>query len=697
MTRAHADNAARRADLQRRAAARAGHAAQRAVAVARQAKLARRYETLGRVPHASKDPGLISPDTGRFRPRFVKQAERIFGADSDLYAFIDEQVASVKKKAGRPAHLETRTVCMLLWLHVVVSKDFFILNSMTSVVDRLDWRTQRDLGIDCDRRGRATPLTYDKLLDAFHRIADAFDPYAEGLDDDERRRRETKRLELLRRLCRMSLIDAPTWNGNGAVDTTLKWAWERPPGAKSKTRLTEREGQPAVPLGEALAGLDPNDAFTDADILKLAAVSPAPARKKHRPSTWSRGSGWVGRDKAHKSVFGVGLSTLTCLDEDGPAVIRGFDVHHAAANPADIGYRIVEDLYNERVADPAVMADVEAGRTRLLGDITADPAYGMMPERWHLKLRHLDANCLYRLHKGNQAGSKWVTVGRGKTREDVLTEDGAPVCRCTPAALRNRQYPHYPSSRARIDAFAKETLRLDRWRWQSSSAWRPVMARDKKTGQMVQATTPEGRPLYEREFRAPHGTLNVDGQRGGCEHCVTASGAPAVDDAGREKVRCCTVASHIFEDGLLPALQEPYFATPDWFVKLHAHNRVEGSFGIAKNLAVLNWGRQYHRFVGVARESLVAAFVVMAYNFHLVRTWQYRQRLAEAAGPAPFDLEAAAGNGGAAGDTPSTPATVAKAPAGRARTRKAPVTGPPKQRRGPKGLPMLGDPPTAAE
>lgn len=40
-----------------------------------------------------------------------------------------------------------------------------------------------------------------------------------------------------------------------------------------------------------------------------------------------------------------------------------------------------------------------------------------------------------------------------------------------------------------------------------------------------------------------------------------------------------------------------------------------------KNLAVVNWGRDYHLFVGLARESIVAAFAIMAYNFQVTRTW----------------------------------------------------------------------------
>ena len=40
-----------------------------------------------------------------------------------------------------------------------------------------------------------------------------------------------------------------------------------------------------------------------------------------------------------------------------------------------------------------------------------------------------------------------------------------------------------------------------------------------------------------------------------------------------------------------------------------------------KNLALVNWGRDYHHFVGLTREGLVAAYAAMAYNFHTQRTF----------------------------------------------------------------------------
>lgn len=445
MTKANPVSKAIRAERQRRAAEARDETYrtyQRLLSHQRRDAEARRYEKLGRVPSPDKDPALVDPDTNTIRLCFLKEAEHIFPTDHDLYSFIDAQVDLNREKSGRPTHLETRTVLIILWFHVVLSKEMFVLSAITGVLERLHWRSLRTLGVDCDRAGRPTPLRYGKLLDAVHRIADAFDPYADGLSDEERRQRETALLELQKRMCDMSLVGAPSWRGNGAIDATLKWSWERPYGAKSKTWLDEKAGQPATPLGEVLDGLDPAEAFVDLDVVAQAKTLPVPARKKNRPATWGRGSCWVGRDKATKSVHGIALNSVTSTDEDSPAVIVAHCVSPANVNAADVGYRLVQDLFDGRVLDDAVVAEVDAGRSQYLGDISADPAYGMMPERWQLPLRALGANCLFRLHKGNQSGSRWRDVGTGKTAELVLFEDGSPICGCGPDALRNRKYPH---------------------------------------------------------------------------------------------------------------------------------------------------------------------------------------------------------------------------------------------------------------
>jgi len=73
--------------------------------------------------------------------------------------------------------------------------------------------------------------------------------------------------------------------------------------------------------------------------------------------------------------------------------------------------------------------------------------------------------------------------------------------------------------------------------------------------------------------------------------------------------------------------QDVPFGEPEWFRRWNARDRVEGTFGAFKNLALVNWGHDYHHFVGLVRETLVATFAVIAYNFHVQRTWAARVAL----------------------------------------------------------------------
>lgn len=47
-----------------------------------------------------------------------------------------------------------------------------------------------------------------------------------------------------------------------------------------------------------------------------------------------------------------------------------------------------------------------------------------------------------------------------------------------------------------------------------------------------------------------------------------------------------------------------------------------------KNRAVISYGHDYHHFVGLARETLVAAFVAVAYNWRMLRSWLAQQAVA---------------------------------------------------------------------
>lgn len=64
-----------------------------------------------------------------------------------------------------------------------------------------------------------------------------------------------------------------------------------------------------------------------------------------------------------------------------------------------------------------------------------------------------------------------------------------------------------------------------------------------------------------------------------------------------------------------------------WAVKWNPRNRVEGSYGILKNIAVIGYCRSYHHFVGLARETLITVFALIAYNFHMLNQYKARQRI----------------------------------------------------------------------
>lgn len=93
----------------------------------------------------------------------------------------------------------------------------------------------------------------------------------------------------------------------------------------------------------------------------------------------------------------------------------------------------------------------------------------------------------------------------------------------------------------------------------------------------------------------------------------------------------------------------------------------------ACELAVVNYGRNFHCFVGLARETLVALFAVIAYNAHMLAQWRARQELTAPEEPDPFAPLPS--------DQPTE--TIPGAGAARAETRRAPA-------KGPKGLAFLG-------
>lgn len=130
-----------------------------------------------------------------------------------------------------------------------------------------------------------------------------------------------------------------------------------------------------------------------------------------------------------------------------------------------------------------------------------------------------------------------------------------------------------------------------------------------------------------RQFIAPHET-GPDGEPGGCVMCTRKDGRTVLRD-GRPAARCCQKRSRVFPAEAIALWQPESYGTSAWYDLWNVRNRVEGTYGVMKNLAVLNYGRSYHHFVGLARETLVAAFAIVAYNFHMLRSWKAKQELAD--------------------------------------------------------------------
>lgn len=107
----------------------------------------------------------------------------------------------------------------------------------------------------------------------------------------------------------------------------------------------------------------------------------------------------------------------------------------------------------------------------------------------------------------------------------------------------------------------------------------------------------------------------------------------AVEDEDGERDRCCATPSRLFSEDDLALWQDTPYGLADWYDRWNVRNRVEASYGVLKNRAVINYGRDFHHFVGLARETLVAAFAAAAYNFHMMRSWRAKQDLVAPADP----------------------------------------------------------------
>ena len=424
-------------------------------------------------------------------------------------------------------------------------------------------------------------------------------------------------------------ITTPVRPGHLAVDATLKWGWDRPGGLNAKLERRGRDGDagPAPTLSEVI---DDADAAFERDPLTRLRTMP---RRTKGPSTWGPGSAWVGRPNQRKSVYGIALHAVTVAAGTAPPVIEAIAVTPAPALPAVAALPLVAQVHERRAAE----------RQARLGDVVADPAYSANPADWQLALRDLGASPIFRLHRQNQAGRR--------TRGGVSLVDGRPYCSCIPDSLAEIPFPRFPSRTDQLVAYSTEVTKRRRFEMKPNTAFRS-----------------DG----SRQFRFPH--WDPARRTGGCWHCVHADGSPVIDhETGMPKPRCCNQATKVLSREDLGLYQDVPFGEAQWFTRWNARDRVEGSFGALKNLALTNWGRSYHHFVGLVRETLVATFAVVAHNVHTERTW--RAKLALQAPPAKRRQHNR--------QVPDEVELVRPTPPTQPRARR---------RRGPKGLEFLGTP-----
>ena len=462
-------------------------------------------------------------------------------------------------------------------------RNFFVLN-LPVLLASLSWRVRRHLGIDyLDRHGRPRQLSYQQLLRSFHALARAFDPLDPDISNASAHQRAEALAEFSFRLIQAG-ITTPSRPGHLAVDATLKWGWDRPVGLNAKVERRGHDGDagPAPTLSEVIEG---SDAAFERDPLSRLRGLP---RRRKGPSTWGRGSAWVGRANQRKSVYGIALHAVTVAAGTAPPVIEAIAVTPAPALPAPAAFPLVSRIHERRAT---------LRESAELGDVVADPAYSANPADWQLPLRDLGASPIFRLHRQNQAGRR--------TNGGVSFVDGRPYCSCIPDSLAEIPFPRFPARADQLVAYSVEVTKRRRFEMKPNTAFRS-----------------DG----SRQFAFPH--WDPERRSGGCWHCRHADGSPVVDEnTGLPKPRCCSQATKVVRRDELGLYQDVPFGEAEWFTRWNARDRVEGSFGALKNLALTNWGRSYHHFVGLVRETLIATFAVVAHNFHTERTWRAKVAL----------------------------------------------------------------------
>lgn len=648
----------------------------------------RQAKNLKRAIPAARDEQLSAtvPTT-----RLVRMAANVIDRDPGLVSWVTEKLEAAQGGPGRPAALSVRTGLICFWLLNVCQRNFHVIN-LPPMLAGLSWRVRRSLGIDYeDTHGNMKQISYVQLLGLFHNMARAFDPFTPTLTDEEAQVAASNLQELTNRLVRAS-VTMRAHRGDYAVDATLKWAWDRPRRRMGKIERRGRDGDagrpvtmsavvgadeavtddpaalglvegPVVAMRQAVglgpARAEPPDPFgpvggdATAGGTQAAGGQPRRGHRKGRPGTWGLGAAWVGRkpDKS-KSVYGYALHTVAVEDPDFPAVVDALVVTPAPALPAPATTPLLRMLHDERLTDPDVQALVIAGAGRPIGNVTADPLYTTNAARWQLPIRDLGGDAIFRIHSTIQGGRRSV-------RQTTFV-DGRPYCDCIPGHLCELRYPTFPYTSTALGNYQGERAKRDPFEMKPNGDY---MANG------------------SRQFKYPHWDPTTGG---GCEHCVDINGNPVIDPAtGLAKPKCCTRATKTFKKHDLGLYQPEVHGTDAWQKLMNPRNRVEGGYGVLKNLALVNWGHDYHHFVGLARESLVAAFAVMAMNFHLQRTWEVRQKLTAPESQPETTLPSSV-------PTETTPqATAAARRERQAAERDA------RRRGGPKGLEILGTSPSA--
>lgn len=220
---------------------------------------ARRYALAARRPSTEHDPALSNV---QITTRLVRQAALIIDQDPDLVSWVQDRIAATHKRPGRPREVTVRTGLICFVLQVLHEKNFLLFN-LPVLLNGMPWKVRRNLGIDYLRNGQPTQVSYTQLLDLFHSMAQAFDAWDDRLDsradeDAVRLQRASDLAEFVRRILTASNAKAPLWKGHGALDATMKWSWERPPGSLNKKierRGADGDAGPPARLEEIL-GVD---------------------------------------------------------------------------------------------------------------------------------------------------------------------------------------------------------------------------------------------------------------------------------------------------------------------------------------------------------------------------------------------------------------------------------------------------------